>query len=84
VRPALKRRNSPANEAGGNVLWHQADITQVILNPVESTDWPYRVLGVIGQVLHLSGWSVNIWRQVEQVNFCGVLHIEEALLPFLA
>jgi hypothetical protein len=51
---------------------------------VESIDWPHHVLGVIDPVLHLSGWNVNIWRQVEQVNLCGVLHIEEALLPFLA
>jgi hypothetical protein len=84
VRPALKRRNSPANEAGDNVLQRQAGITQVILNPVESIDWPHRVLGVIGPVLPFSGWSVNIWRQVEQVNLCGILYIEEAFLPFLA
>jgi hypothetical protein len=84
VRPALERRNSPANEAGDNVLQHQAGIMQVILNPVEGIDWPHHVLGVIGPVLHLSRRSVNIWWLVEQVNFCGVLHIEEAFLPLLA
>jgi hypothetical protein len=84
VRLALKRRNSLANEAGNNILRCQAGITQVILNPVESVDWPHHVLGVRGSVLHLSGWSVNIWRQVQQIHFCGVLHIEEAFLPLLA
>jgi hypothetical protein len=84
VRPALKRRNSSANEAGNDILWRQASITQVILNPVESIDCPHRVLRVIGPILHLNRWNVNICRQVEQVNICSVLHIEEALLPFLA
>jgi hypothetical protein len=84
VRPALKRRNSPANEAGDDILRRQAGIAQIILNPVESIHQSYRVLGVVGPVLHLIGGKVDILWQVEQINIRGVLHIEEALLPLLA
>jgi hypothetical protein len=81
---ALERRNASANEAGDNVLRRQAGIAQLILNPVEGIDWPHRVLGVTGPVLHPDRWLVHIWRQVQQVNYSGVLHTEEALLPLLA
>jgi hypothetical protein len=84
VRPALKRRKSPANKADNDILRHQADISKFILNPVESIDRSYHVLGVVGPILHLIGWKVNIHRQVEQVDICSILHIEEALLPLLA
>jgi hypothetical protein len=80
----LERRNAPANEAGDNVLRCEAGIMQLILNPVEGIEWPHHVLGVIGPVLHPDRWLVHIWRQVQQVNCSGVLHIEEALLPLLA
>jgi hypothetical protein len=84
MRPALKRRNSPANEAGNDILWCQAGITKVVLNPVEGVDFPHRVLRIVGPILHLIWRNVNVCRQVEQVNICSVLHIKEALLPFLA
>jgi hypothetical protein len=84
VRSARKRRNSLADEAGDDILQRQASIALVILNPVESIHRSYRVLGVVGPVLHLIGWKVNLLRQIEQIDVCGVLHIEEALLPLLA
>jgi hypothetical protein len=55
-----------------------------MLNPVESIHRSYRVLGVVSPILHLIGGKVDVLRQIEQINVCGVLHIEEALLPFLA
>jgi hypothetical protein len=84
VRLALKRRNTPANEASNDILHLQAGISKFILNPVESIHRSYRVLGVVGPILHLIGGKVDILRQVEQIDVCGVLHIEEALLPLLA
>jgi hypothetical protein len=84
VGPALERRDAPANEASNNVLWCQAGIAQLTLNPVEGIDRPHRVLGVICLVLHLKRWLIHIRRQVEQIDICGVLHIEEAFLPLLA
>jgi hypothetical protein len=84
MRLTLKRRNSPANEAGSDILRHQAGITEVVLNPVESVDCPHHVLRVVGPILHLIGRNVNICRQVEQVNICSVLHIKEAILPLFA
>jgi hypothetical protein len=83
VGPLLKRRDVPANEASNDILWCQAGIPQLTLNPVEGVDWPYHVLGVICPVLHLKRWLIYIWRQVEQINIRGVLHIEEAFLPLL-
>jgi hypothetical protein len=64
VGPALERRDAPANEASDNILRCQASIAQLILNPVEGIDWPHRVLGVIGLVLHCDRWLVHIWRQI--------------------
>jgi hypothetical protein len=83
VRPALKRRISLANKAGDDILRCQADITQVILNPVESIHRSYRVVGVVGPILHLIGRKVNVLRHIEQIDVCGILHIEEALLPLM-
>jgi hypothetical protein len=48
MRPALKRRNTPANEIGDDVLRCQAGILEIVLNLVESVDCPHRVLGVVG------------------------------------
>jgi hypothetical protein len=62
MRPALKRRNMPANEAGHYILWRQAGITEVVLNTVESVDCPHRVLRIVGPILHLIGRDVNICR----------------------
>jgi hypothetical protein len=80
--PALERRDAPADEASNDVLRCQAGIPQLALNPVEGIDRPHRVLRVISPILHLIGWLIHIWRQVEQIDIRGVLHIEETLLPF--
>jgi hypothetical protein len=83
VGPALERRDAPTNKASLYVLWRQAGILQLALNPVEGIDRPHHVLRVIRPILHRKGWLVHIWRQVEQIDVCGVLHVEETLLPFL-
>jgi hypothetical protein len=41
------------------------------------------MLWVIYPVLYSKGWLIHVWRQVEQINIRGVLHVEETLLPFL-
>jgi hypothetical protein len=51
---------------------------------VEGINQPHHVLRVICPILHFKGWLVHVWWQVEQTGVCGILHIEEALLPFLA
>jgi hypothetical protein len=67
MRPALKRRNSPANEAGDDVLWRQASIAQVILNPVESIHRSYHVLGVVSPILHLIGGRLMYSRRLSRL-----------------
>jgi hypothetical protein len=84
VGPTLERRDAPANKAGNNVLWSQAGIPQFALDPVEGINWPHCVLWVVCPVIQPIGWLVHIWRQVEQIDIRGVLHVEENLLPFLA
>jgi hypothetical protein len=62
MRPALKRRNTPANEAGNDILRRQAGISELAFNPVESIDRSHHVLGVVGLVLHLIGWKIYVFR----------------------
>jgi hypothetical protein len=83
VRPALERRDAPADKASHYVLRSEAGIQQFTLNPMEGVDRHHCGLRVIGPVLHLQGWLVHEWRQVEQINVCGILDVEEALLPLL-
>jgi hypothetical protein len=83
MRPALERRDALANEAGHYVLRSEASIPQLALNPVDGVNWHHGGLRVIGLVLHLQGWLIHEWRQVEQIHIRGILDIEEALLPLL-
>jgi hypothetical protein len=84
MRPALQRRNAPADKACHQVLRSEAGIPQLTLNPVEGVHRQHGVLRIIGPVLHRQGWLVHEWRQVEQINVRGILDVEEALLPLLA
>jgi hypothetical protein len=83
VGPVLKRRDTPANKASHYILWRKTDIPQFAIDQVEGINRPHCVLRVICPVLHSKGWLVHVWRQVEQIHICGVLHVEETLLPFL-
>jgi hypothetical protein len=51
---------------------------------VEGVNRHHRGLGVVRPVLHLQGWLVHVWKQIEQINVRGITDIEEALLPLLA
>jgi hypothetical protein len=84
VRPALERRDAPAYKTSHYVLRSEAGIQQLALNPVKGVDRHHCGLRVIGPVLHLQGWLIHEWRQVEQINVRGILDVEEALLPLLA
>jgi hypothetical protein len=65
-------------------LRSEAGIPQLALNPMEGVNRHHGGLRVIGPVLHLQGRLVHEWRQVEQINVCDILDVEEALLPLLA
>jgi hypothetical protein len=64
VRPVLKRRNSPADKAGDDVLRCQADTAEFALNAVKSIDDTHNILWVIGPVLHVVGRDIDISRQI--------------------
>jgi hypothetical protein len=82
MRPALERRHTPANEAGHYILRSEAGIPQLALNPVEGVYRPHCGLRIISPVLHRCGRLIHEWQQIKQILVGGVLHIEEALLPF--
>jgi hypothetical protein len=84
VGSALKRRNSPADKAGDDVLRRQAGTAKFTLNPVKSIDDTHNILWIIGPVLHVVGRDIDISRQIKQIHISSVLHVEEGLLPFLA
>jgi hypothetical protein len=65
MRPALERRDAPADKASHNVLRSEAGIPQFTLNPVEGINRPHCGLQVIGLVLHHSWWLVHKWWQVQ-------------------
>jgi hypothetical protein len=81
--PTLERRDAPANKASDDVLRCQAGSPQFALDPVKGINRPHCGLRVISPILHPSGWLIHVWWQVEQIHICGVLHVEETLLPFL-
>jgi hypothetical protein len=76
VRPALKRRNSPADKTGDDVLRRQASTADFALNSVKSIDDTHSILWIIGPVLHVMRWDINISRQIKQIHVSSVLHIE--------
>jgi hypothetical protein len=60
--PALKRRNTPADKAGNNILWRQAGITKLAHNPVEGIDDSHGVPRIMCLVLHVVGRDINVSR----------------------
>jgi hypothetical protein len=80
--PTLERRHALANKTSHYVLRCEADIPQFALNPVDGINRPHSGLRVIRPILHPGGWLIHVWRQVEQIHICCVLHVEETLLLF--
>jgi hypothetical protein len=80
---ALKRRNTPADEASNDVLRRQAGTGEFAHNPVEGIDRSHRVPRIISLVPHLVRRDIDVIQQIDQVHISSVLHVEEGLLPFL-
>jgi hypothetical protein len=84
VRSPLKRRNSSAYEAGDDILQRQAGTIELAHNPVEGIDSAHCAPGIVCPVLHFIGRDINVFRQIYQIHFGSVLHVEEGLLPLFA
>jgi hypothetical protein len=84
VRSPLKRRNSPAYEAGDDILRRQAGTAELAHNPVEGVDSSHCTPGIVCPVLHLVGRDIDIFWQIDQIHLGCVLHVEEGLLPLFA